>query len=76
MGSIGGVMSIGNEEIQDVSLLRIEETASILRVSQWTIRNWCKSGKISYHRIGGKRILMIDRSEVIRIINESRVSAA
>jgi excisionase family DNA binding protein len=51
----------------------LKECAEILGLSVWTMRAWVQNGKIATHKIGSRRL--IARSEINRIIEESRVPA-
>jgi hypothetical protein len=55
-------------------LLRLAEAASELRVATFTLRHWCLSGKISYHRIGAQ--LMLLQSDINEFVRSSRIPAA
>jgi hypothetical protein len=65
------VMKMNTAPIQGDKLLRLTEASVQLNVSYWALRDWCRSGKVSHHRIG--KFLMVSQSEVFRIIQESLV---
>ena len=54
-------------------LFSVDETADLLALSHWTIRDWIKLGKMESHKLGGRRL--IARSEIERLLNESRKPA-
>jgi excisionase family DNA binding protein len=64
-------MVVMNQVAQSSNLFRVEEAADMLRISHWTLRDWCKAGKVAHHRIGRK--LMIQRGEIDKIISESQI---
>lgn len=53
-------------------LERLNKAAKMLNVCDDTLRSWCKSGRVKYHRMGAK-LIMISRSEITRLIRESQV---
>lgn len=55
-------------------LLTIEQVAKILGRSHWMLRRDAKAGRIRFVRIG--RALMIEPSEVRRIMSEGLASAS
>lgn len=63
--------SITNEF--EIRLLGLDEAAEMLSLSVWTIRGWVQQGKVTTHKLGGRRLIPI--SEIERLIEESRVPA-
>ena len=61
-----------NLAVED-GLERLKVAAQELKVSNDTLRDWCKSGRVRYHRLGVK-LIMIPRSEIARLVRESQVS--
>lgn len=53
-------------------LVRLARAAAELNVSSWTLRNWCKSGRLRYLRISS--LIMIPTSEIKRLVRESYTS--
>ena len=43
-------------------LLTVEEAASILKVSKYTIKRWLKSGKLQGSKLGGNRWKVLSES--------------
>jgi excisionase family DNA binding protein len=42
-------------------LLKIPEAAAILKISRYTLRDYCRRGLIAYHKVGGSiRISAVD----------------
>lgn len=58
--------------VQNDTLIRLTKACQQLDVSYWVVRNLCREGKVRYHRIG-KKLLMIPQSEIDRIRRESLV---
>ncbi len=56
----------------DEEMERIKSAAEMLRVKTDTLRGWCKDGRVRYHRLGAK-LIMIPRSEISRLIRESKI---
>jgi excisionase family DNA binding protein len=54
-------------------LYRLEEAAERLRIASHTLRHWCLSGRVSYHRIGAQ--LMLLQSDIDAFVRSSRVPA-
>lgn len=46
-------------------LVPLNRAAEALGISPWTIRHWCLSGRVRYHRIG--RRLLLSEQEIGRI---------
>lgn len=61
------------QRVENERLLPLREGAERLGVSIWTIRSWVQKGRVTSHKLGGKRL--ITESEVARLIEESRVPA-
>lgn len=57
---------------KEEQLLRLSEASKKLNVSYWTLRDWCRSGKVRHHRMG--KFLMVSQAEVCRIIDASLVA--
>jgi excisionase family DNA binding protein len=53
-------------------LLRIQETAKLLRVSKWTIYRWIEEGRLSATKIG-RGSLRVFQASVSRLIEEARI---
>jgi excisionase family DNA binding protein len=53
-------------------LLRIQETAKLLKVSKWTIYRWIEEGRLSATKIG-KGSLRVFRTSVSGLIEETRI---
>ena len=54
-------------------LKTFEHAAERLDLSHWTLRKWAQFGKITTHKIGGRRLVPV--SEIDRLIAESKVPA-
>lgn len=52
-------------------LLSVDEAASALGLSPWTIRAWISKGRIASAKLGTRRL--IPQSELDRLIQESLV---
>jgi excisionase family DNA binding protein len=53
-------------------LLTVEEVAERLQVSEWTIRDWLRSGRLKGSRMGGRKLgWRIRPAELDRFITES-----
>jgi excisionase family DNA binding protein len=57
---------------REEELERLSAAAKLLKVTTGTLRDWCKSGRVKYHRLGPK-LIFVSRSEVSRIIRESQI---
>ena len=53
-------------------LLRVQETAKLLKVSKWTIYRWIEEGRLSATKIG-RGSLRVFQASVSRIIEEVRI---
>lgn|GEM_PF-1106509 len=53
-------------------LLRIQETAKLLKVSKWTIYRWIEEGRLGATKIG-QGSLRVFRTSVNRLIEETRI---
>ena len=51
----------------------LPEGARRLGVSIWTLRDWIANGKITSHKLGGRRLIPV--SEIERLIEKSRQPA-
>jgi len=51
-------------------LLTLKEASDLLSVHTNTIRLWCKTGKISYYRVGPRRDRRLRYSDVIKFLEE------
>lgn len=51
-------------------LLSIDDTASLLSVSTWTVRAWVRSGRLTSVKLGAR--VLLPASEIQRVINEAR----
>ena len=51
-------------------LLTIGQTAQILNVSPWTLRNWDNNGKLKAVRIGNRKDRRYKKEDVLKILNE------
>jgi excisionase family DNA binding protein len=51
-------------------LRSVKHTAQRLDISHWTIIKWIQLGKITSHKLGGRRL--VPESEINRLIEESR----
>jgi excisionase family DNA binding protein len=53
-------------------LLRIQETAKLLKVSKWTIYRWIEEGRLRATKIG-RGSLRVFQASVIGLIDETRI---
>jgi excisionase family DNA binding protein len=53
--------------------IRIEEAATLLALSPWTVRLRIRQGKLIAHKDGGA--LVIDRAEIKRYIEQTKAEA-
>lgn len=51
-------------------LLNIKQTAQILNVSPWTLRQWDKKGKLVALRIGSRKDRRYKKEDIQKILNE------
>ena len=51
-------------------LLSVEETASLLSISTWTVRAWVRSGRLSSVKLGAR--VLLPASEIQRVIDGAR----
>ena len=56
--------------------LGIKEAAEAVGLSPWTIRKYISEGKIQAVRIAGSRRILIEPSELQRLIEEGRKATA
>lgn len=54
-----------DREVQGPELLNIKEAASLLNVSEISLRRWTDSGKLSCFRVGGKRERRFRRQDLL-----------
>jgi excisionase family DNA binding protein len=50
----------------------VNAAASRLGLSHWTVRSWCRSGRLEHYKLGSK--IFIAASEINRVIDQSKVS--
>ncbi len=50
--------------------LRVDEVASLFRVTIRTVYNWCDEGKVRALKVGG--VLRIEKKEIKDIINDKK----
>lgn len=62
---------IFNPSIPDTwsPLLTIEQTAQILNVSPWTLRQWDKLGKLVPIRVGSRKDRRYKKEELLKILD-------
>ena len=53
-------------------LLTVEQAASYLQLSQSSIRSYIRSGKLKAFRIAGKRKVLIQRSDLLALLEPAR----
>lgn len=58
--------------VQDAPV-RLARAAAELNVSTWTLRAWCRNGRLRYLRLGN--LLMVERQEIERLLRESSIEA-
>lgn len=51
-------------------LLTIAQTAQILNISPWTLRQWDKKGKLIPLRVGGRRDRRYKKEDVLKALQE------
>ena len=51
-------------------LLNIKQTAQILNVSPWTLRQWDNKGKLKAIRIGSRKDRRYKKEDIIEILNK------
>lgn len=51
-------------------LLRLSQTAELLSVSVWTLRNWDKKGILKPVRVGTRKDRRYKREDIIKILNQ------
>ena len=56
----------------DPPLLRVQEVASLLRVSKWTIYRWIDEGRLRASKIG-RGSLRVFRASVTTLVEENRL---
>lgn len=53
-------------------MLTVEEVAERLQVSEWTIRDWLRTGRLKGHRMGGRKLgWRVRPSELQRFLTET-----
>jgi excisionase family DNA binding protein len=52
-------------------LFSVDATAERLNLSHWTVRSWCRSGRLEHYKLGSK--IFIAASEINRVIDQSKV---
>lgn len=60
------------ESFEDIDLMDMEETLSILKVSKMTIHNWKKAGIIKSYKMGRK--IYFKKSELIEAMKRQKYS--
>ena len=53
-------------------LLTVEQAAAYLQLSQSSIRSYIRQGKLSAFRIAGKRKVLIQRTELLKLLEPAR----
>jgi len=51
-------------------LLRLTQTAELLSVSVWTLRNWDKKGILKPVRVGTRKDRRYKREDIVKILNQ------
>jgi len=51
-------------------LLTIKQTAQILNVSPWTLRQWDNNGKLKAIRIGSRKDRRYKKEDIIDVLNK------
>lgn len=67
-------MSTINEAIQSETLLTVDDVARRCGVTDQTVRNWLRSGHVSYLLVGPTNRLRIRPSELDRIMQPADAS--
>lgn len=55
-------------------LLTVEQAAQYLQLSQSSIRSYIRQGKLKAFRIAGKRKVLIQRTELLKLLEPARLS--
>ena len=50
----------------------VEAAAGVLGVTHWTLRSWCRTGRLEHYKLGRK--IFIAESELDRLISEAKVT--
>ena len=59
-------------ESESRDLLTVEQAASYLQLSQSSIRSYIRQGKLNAFRIAGKRKVLIQRTELLKLLEPAR----
>lgn len=51
-------------------LLTIAQTAQILNISPWTLRQWDKKGKLTPLRVGSRRDRRYKKEDILKVLQE------
>ena len=46
------------------------QAAELVGVSEVTIRDWCKAGKVKYRQVGFRKAYKVDRADLVRLATE------
>lgn len=57
-------------------LLTVEQAAQYLQLSQSSIRSYIRQGKLNAFRIAGKRKVLIQRTELLKLLEPARTPDA
>ena len=60
-------------ESESRDLLTVEQAAAYLQLSQSSIRSYIRQGKLNAFRIAGKRKVLIQRTELLKLLEPARV---
>ncbi|HEY3328448.1 MAG TPA: helix-turn-helix domain-containing protein [Capsulimonadaceae bacterium] len=53
-------------------LLTVEQAAEYLQLSQSSIRSYIRQGKLNAFRVAGKRKVLIQRTELLKLLEPAR----
>lgn len=59
-------------ESESRDLLTVEQAAAYLQLSQSSIRSYIRQGKLNAFRIAGKRKVLIQRTELLKLLEPAR----
>ena len=59
-------------ESESRDLLTVEQAADYLQLSQSSIRSYIRQGKLNAFRIAGKRKVLIQRTELLKLLEPAR----
>ena len=59
-------------DVDSQDLLTVEQAATLLQMSQSTIRSYIRQGKLSAFRIAGRRKVLIARSALLALLEPAR----